>query len=153
IFRYSGKKASSLDLPVEVALQTAIFQIRYLERIPAYAAVHDSVELVKTHQRAAAGFVNAVLRKVNREPVRWPDPAIGLSCPEWLLARWKAHFGAEAARGIAAAALTEPAAYLRIAPGSASPEHAELELTPVSGAYRLLSPVQTGMRLHDIGSQ
>ena len=44
-----------------------IFQLRYLDRIPAHAAVAESVELVKhAHKRSAAGFVNAVLRKVNR---------------------------------------------------------------------------------------
>ena len=47
----------------------------------------------------AAGFVNAILRKVDREPVAWPNREIELSCPEWLLARWERHYGAEAAAG------------------------------------------------------
>ncbi|HEY7388717.1 MAG TPA: transcription antitermination factor NusB [Bryobacteraceae bacterium] len=153
IFLYSGKKASSLDLPVRTALRMAIFQLRYLSRVPAHAAVHDAVELVKARQRAATGFTNAVLRKVNREPIPWPDVATELSCPEWLLARWEAHFGVELARGIAAAALEESAPYVRISPGSPLPPDAQLEPTPVSGAYRLLSALPTGMRLHDIGSQ
>lgn len=153
IFLYSGRKADSLDTPVAIALRAAIFQLRFLERIPAHAAVHESVEMVKREQRAAAGLTNAVLRKVNREPLIWPDLATELSCPAWLLERWGAHFGAEQAREIAAAALEEPVAYIRIPPGSPRPGSAAVEPTTVAGCWRLLSALEPGMRLHDISSQ
>jgi 16S rRNA (cytosine967-C5)-methyltransferase len=115
IFRYAGRKAADLDLPVRLAIRMAIFQLRYLERVPAHAAVHDSVELVKSQKRAATGLTNAVLRKVTRDPIKWPDLATELSCPEWLLKRWQEHFGPEVARSMAAAALNEPTAYVRLA--------------------------------------
>jgi 16S rRNA (cytosine967-C5)-methyltransferase len=103
-----------LDLEVRMALRMGIFQLRYLERIPPHAAVTESVDLVKrARKRSAAAFVNAVLRKVDREPVPWPSREVELSCPEWLLARWERHFGAEAAAGIARAALEEPVRYMR----------------------------------------
>ena len=114
IFLYSGREAAALDLPVRLVIRMAIFQLRYLERIPAHAAVHDAVELAKSYKRAAAGLVNAVLRKVTRDAVNWPDPATELSCPEWLLNRWQAHFGPDSARDIAAAALAEPSAYVSL---------------------------------------
>lgn len=180
---YSGRRAGELDAPVVLALRAAIFQLRYLERIPAHAAVHETVEFVKQRKRAAAGFVNAVLRKVNRGPVDWPDEATALSCPEWLLGRWSAHFGAEAGRGIAAAALREPAAYIRVPPGADFAERSgdfadrtrdfaersqipaegsagftersqiAAEATKVEGAWKLLEAPRAGMRLHDISSQ
>ncbi len=153
IRRYSGKDTGALDSPVLIALRAAIFQIRYLERVPAHAAVHESVEYVKIHKRAASGFVNAVLRKVNRDPVRWPDPATEFSCPGWLIDRWTAHFGAERARAIASAALLEPDSYIRIRPGAAPPEGVEVEPTGIEGCFRLLSPSPPGMRQQDIGSQ
>ena len=113
---YSSRR--KLDAEVRTALRMAIYQLRYLERIPAHAAVTDAVELVKrAHKRSAAGFVNAVLRQVEREPVKWPSREVELSCPEWLLARWEAHYGAEAAVGIARAALREPEKYVREGPG------------------------------------
>jgi 16S rRNA (cytosine967-C5)-methyltransferase len=91
-----------------------IYQLRYLERIPPHAAVADSVDLVKrARKRSAAGYVNAILRQVNRDPVAWPNREVELSCPEWLLARWEARYGAEAAAGIARAALEEPEKYTR----------------------------------------
>src|SRR5438045_9577493 len=52
---YSGKKAR-LDMEVRIALRMAIYQLRYLERVPAHAAIHESVELIKrARKRSAAG--------------------------------------------------------------------------------------------------
>jgi 16S rRNA (cytosine967-C5)-methyltransferase len=113
IEHYSGRR-QKLDAEVRIALRMGIYQLRYLERIPPHAAVTDSVDLVKrARKRSAAGFVNAVLRHVNRDPVEWPNRAIELSCPESLLSRWEAQFGAEAAQAIARAALAEPEKYTR----------------------------------------
>src|SRR4051794_12479093 len=153
IEHYSGRQAESLDTAVKLALRNGIFQLRYLDRIPVHAAVHETVELVKHHRRAASGLTNAVLRKVNRGPVKWPNEAIGLSCPAWLLERWSRHFGREQAIGIAKAALDEPIPYIRVPPGSAPPGGAELEPTSIEGCYRLLSPPTANLRLHDISSQ
>lgn len=113
IEHFSGRR-QKLDPEVRTALRMALYQLRYLERVPPHAAVAESVELVKrARKRSAAPLVNAVLRKVNREPVAWPSREIELSCPEWLLARWERQYGAEAAASIARAALEPPGAYVR----------------------------------------
>ncbi len=150
---YSGRNPEAFDAAVAIALRTGIFQLRYLERIPAHAAVHESVELVKRRKRAAAGLTNAVLRKVDRSAIAWPDLQTELSCPKWLLQRWSDHFGAPAARRIAEAALHPPEPYLRIRPGSAPPHGAVLEPTAVDGCFHVLSAVDPAWRLQDIGSQ
>ncbi len=108
---YSGRR-QKLDREVRTALRMGIYQLRYLERVPAHAAVTESVELVKrARKRSAAGLVNAILRQVDRDPVAWPDRETALSCPEWLLARWERQFDSAIAEGIARAALTAPVAY------------------------------------------
>jgi len=113
IEHYSGRR-QKLDAAVRIALRIGIYQLRYLERVPAHAAVADSVELVKRARKtSAAGFVNAVLRKVDRNPADWPSREIVLSCPEWMLARWERRFGTATAEGIARAALEEPVEYTR----------------------------------------
>jgi 16S rRNA (cytosine967-C5)-methyltransferase len=100
-----------LDDEVRIALRMGIFQLRYLDRIPPHAAVTESVELVKqAHKRSAAGFVNAVLRKVNRSQVQWPDRATELSVPSWMLERWTHQYGERQAAAIARAALEQPEA-------------------------------------------
>jgi len=112
IGHYSGR-ARGLDPEVQTALRMGIFQLRYLDRVPRHAAVTESVDLVKrARKRSAAGLVNAVLRKVDREPVVWPSREVELSCPEWMLARW-----GEAAEPIARAALQVPETYVRLSAG------------------------------------
>src|SRR5579862_1088179 len=101
ILHYSGR-ARRLDPEVRIALRMGIYQIRYLDRVPAHASVGESVELVKRARKgSAAGFVNAVLRKVNREPVPWPDRATELSHPPWMLERWTEQYGETVATAIA----------------------------------------------------
>ena len=148
---WSGREAK-LDPEVQAALRMGIFQIRHLDRVPASAAVNESVELVKrARKRSAAGFVNAVLRKASRDPVRWPSREIELSCPEWLLARWERQFGDRVMRNIAAAALAEPETYVRVPAGMAAPS--DLEPTEVPGCYRVAGGETHGLRIQDIGSQ
>jgi len=87
-------------------LRTAVFQLRWLDRVPDWAVVSESVELAKRieggrHHR----LVNAVLRRFIREadsielPSLESEPARALavrhSFPEWLAGRWLARLGAE----------------------------------------------------------
>ena len=65
IAQYSSQKVSRLDGEVRVALRLGACQLVHLDRIPAHAAVHESVELVKSSgKRSAVPFANAVLRKL-----------------------------------------------------------------------------------------
>ena len=94
------------EAEVRIALRMGIYQLRYLDRIPPHAAVGESVELVKrAHKAPAAGLVNAILRKTDRQHVPWPDRATDLSMPAWLLERWDRQFGRPTANKIAAAFL------------------------------------------------
>ena len=116
IAHYSGR-AGKLDSEVRTALRCGIYQRRYLQRVPAHAAVTETVQLVKRARKtSAAGFVNAILRQVDRDPVDWPDRATALSMPAWLLERWDAQYGRETSEAIARAALEEPEKYVRISP-------------------------------------
>ncbi len=153
IAKFSGRKPASLDPEVKIALRGAIFQIRYLDRIPPHAAVDSSVEFVKRRQRAATGLANAVLRKITRDPIVWPDRTTAQSCPEWLLRRWQYSFGEEMALKISSAALLEPRHYVRIPQGYALPPNLELDQTGIPGCYRILGGAVEGLRFHDIGSQ
>lgn len=150
---FSRRNPDELDEVVRILLRLGIFQLRYLDRVPAHAAVHEAVELAKMYRRGAAGLVNAVLRKVNRQAVLWPDQATELSCPVWLLDRWTRHFGPEQAGAIAQAALAEPAKYIRIAPGSEPPAGVTIEKTEVLGCFQVIGGDTQNLRFQDIGSQ
>jgi 16S rRNA (cytosine967-C5)-methyltransferase len=97
----SSQSLEKLDLEVFTALRLGAYQLLFLERIPQYAAINDSVEVVKrVGKRSAAGFVNAVLRKVGqgKRIVVCFDSFV--SHPEWLVDRWKKNYGAEVAKKI-----------------------------------------------------
>jgi 16S rRNA (cytosine967-C5)-methyltransferase len=102
----SNTPLSKLDPEVVVALRLGAYQVLFLARVPSRAAIHESVELVKQAKlKSAAGYVNAVLRRVNREDI---EPALsafgaespaGLSLrhshPQWLVERWERRYGRE----------------------------------------------------------
>ena len=84
-------------------LRLGLYQLFYLDRVPAHAAVHETVELAREAGfPQQSGFVNAVLRGITREKeacrqaleaLRTQDPARGWSHPEWLVQRWAATLG------------------------------------------------------------
>jgi 16S rRNA (cytosine967-C5)-methyltransferase len=119
---FAGRATEKLDAPVRRALRLGLYQLRFLTRVPARAAVNESVNLVHAARlRSAAPFVNAVLRRAAREPDFDPaaeiqDPfekiSVETSHPAWLVARWAEAFGRAEAEGFARANNdTAPAAF------------------------------------------
>lgn len=152
---FSGEPAERLDREVRIALELGIYQLRFLDRIPPHAAVSESVDLVKhAHKRSAAGFVNAVLRKVNRDPIPWPNRAVELSVPDWLFERWSKFYGPEGAERIARVFLEPPKTYIRVPPGRESElAGKKVEPTEIPGCYLLLEGDARPFRRQDISSQ
>jgi 16S rRNA (cytosine967-C5)-methyltransferase len=104
----SAQPLPKLDLEILTALRLAVYQLRWLSRIPAHAAINEGVELVKrARKRSAASFVNAVLRKLAASVDRaLPQPAISDSAetlgvsgahPFWLVERWSEAYGFDSA--------------------------------------------------------
>ena len=100
---YSSRKIDSLDKFVVNSLRVAFYQLIYMKKIPSFAAVDESVKLVKSkHGAKTGGFVNAVLRSYLRDPKRisktverfseFEKIAFELSHPQWLIKRWAQHF-------------------------------------------------------------
>jgi 16S rRNA (cytosine967-C5)-methyltransferase len=148
IGKYSKRPVDRLDPAVRIALEMALYQLRFLDRVPGHAAVNDSVELARRAGKAsAAAFVNAVLRRAIREPLEVSET---LSTPRWLLDRWIAQYGLEAATAISRATLAPPERYIRA--GSAAPPEGA-EATDVPGCYRLDHGEPGAFRFQDIGSQ
>ncbi len=114
IFQASARPLDKLDSSVLRALRIGAFQLRFLDRVPPHAAVAESVELVKrAGKSSAAGFANAVLRRLPPLPAAWPSPGVQYSLPEWLWQRWLANLGPELAPLAAQASLEEPEPYTR----------------------------------------
>ncbi len=150
---FSGRDPARLDPQVRIALRMGLYQLRFLDRVPAHAAVGESVDLVKRARKAsAAALVNAVLRKASGEMPPWPDRATELSLPTWLLERWDRFYGPDVAEKMAKAALEPPETWVRFC-GDHPPEGVVLEPTDVAGAWRLIAGDPAGLRIQDISSQ
>ncbi len=68
IDHFSKTPAKQLDVPVRLSLRLGLYQLHFLDRVPASAAVNESVNLVRkcTRNKGAAGLTNAVLRAFER---------------------------------------------------------------------------------------
>lgn len=115
-----SRPGGRLEPEIRIALRLGGFQLLHMDRIPARAAIDESVELAKqAGQRFASGMVNAVLRKfcVPR-PESLDESVEGLAMaqahPAWIVERWASFYGVEAARGICIHGQTQPAVTLRI---------------------------------------
>jgi 16S rRNA (cytosine967-C5)-methyltransferase len=121
----SSRPLSKLDTEVLVALRLAAYQLLFLSRIPAHAAIDQSVELVKrAKKRSAAPFANAVLRKIAAAPKKpAPEPISGdlltslsheYAHPRWLVERWLSAYGADSASALCRQDQQVPAAAIRV---------------------------------------
>lgn len=111
---------AKLDPEIRIALRLGAFQILHMDRIPARAAIDESVELAKqAGHRFASAMVNAVLRKLAAAPhVSLPEDsaahvALAEAHPAWMVERWVGFYGLAAARAICRHGQTEPALVLR----------------------------------------
>ena len=121
IERYAQRPVNQLDHAVILALRLGLYQLRFLTRVPAHAALNESVNLVKLHDKLyAAPFVNGVLRAATRDaetplteifasvPNELARTGFTLSHPSWLLKRWQARLGEAATAQLAQVNNTPP---------------------------------------------
>jgi len=104
----TNKKLEKFDLAVLLSLRIGLFQIFLLDKIPARAAINESVNLVyKAKKHSAGGFVNAVLRRATREKIELKfadeldEVSVKTSHPRWLIEKWIKQFGFEETKGLA----------------------------------------------------
>ena len=131
---------AKLDTEVLIALRLGALQLQHLDRIPARAAIDESVELTKqAGHRFASGMVNAVLRKLAASPFssseeNAAEQAAVEAHPAWLVERWASFYGAEAARGICRHGQRQPALTARLASPDVEAELAEAGIRLEPGA-------------------
>jgi 16S rRNA (cytosine967-C5)-methyltransferase len=162
----SSQKLERLDDEVLAALRLGVYQLQFLSRVPAHAAIFESVELVKAaRKRSAAPLVNAVLRKISgagAEDIlpediltkisKSPDSitlARNAAHPPWLVQRWTDRYGLEAARQICAHDQMVPETAIHIHDNQVDAElvAAGVQLSPgrlLSAARRVLAGDVTG---------
>jgi len=133
---HSDRALEDLDEPVRVALRLAAFELLHHGKVPAHAAVNEAVELAKELKAGrAAGFVNAVLRKLAETrappppPSREVDPVGHVAAltahPRWMIERWSRWLGPSEAEKLAEANQQQAAAVVRVARRRGTPRQAQ----------------------------
>ena len=110
IEKLTNKKIEKLDAAVVSALRIGLYQLLFLEKIPAYSAINESVNLVQMAKKTSAkGLVNAVLRRATREEIEFEFTdefeklSVETSHPRWLIEKWIKQFGFDEAKNLAKA--------------------------------------------------
>lgn len=121
ISAFSEKPLHKLDRDVVIALRLAIYQLKFMDRIPPHAAINESVELVKaTPHRASASFVNAVLRTALKNKDRFDEilsecgKSALYSIPDWIIELWAKGYGEEESERLLTGFSSNPPVTLRV---------------------------------------
>jgi 16S rRNA (cytosine967-C5)-methyltransferase len=150
------KSKGHLADAVQVSLELGTLQLLLLDRIPAHAAIFESVELVRQSGNPyAVGLANAVLRKLTQAP-KLQEADASAAHPSWMVERWVAAYGSEAAAAICRYDQLPPPTTIRLTSPEAEPG---LQLEPgsfVARAWRAAAGEVAGARaarVQDEGSQ
>ncbi len=122
------RPVKKLDAPVLAALRLGVYQLAFMHGVPRYAAVNESVELVRRAglERAVA-FANAVMRRLadgartlcEALPEATPtEAALRHSYPDWVAETWWSELGADEARALMRAQNEEPETAVRLVRGA-----------------------------------
>lgn len=125
----AGRKPDAVTLSF---LMVGLYQLLHMEGVRPHAAVHETVEALKNRRgQEAAGFLNAVLRNVQRGAARLrhrlerESPGVRLSHPDRLVAAWTARYGAERTAALCRWNNTRPS--VTLCPNPCSPAGQNLE--------------------------
>ena len=128
-----GKRpVRKLDPPVRAALRLGAYQLGYVDGVPRYAAVNESVELVRgARLERAVPFTNAVLRRLadGIEPLlaALPEGPLKHSYPDWVWELWRRDLGDEEALALMRAQNEPPPVVVRHVRGQ-SPDGSETDI-------------------------
>lgn len=121
---FSSTKPAKMERDILNILRLGAYQLLFLDRIPVSAAVNESVKIAKAMGQRQGGFVNAVLRAIDRgrEKITYPDlssdPArhvsIKYSHPEWLVRRFINKLGIDEAISLCKANNEPPPLTVRV---------------------------------------
>lgn len=121
--KLSSTPVKQMTPAVREILRVGVYQLQFSDGIPSFAAINESVSLTRAFGCGRlSGFVNGVLRSVQREADRWlselPDTDKGLeirySCPRAHIRAWRQAYGEETMRGLLDTINEAPPTYIRV---------------------------------------
>lgn len=150
--QFVAKGLHKLQPWVHQLLRMSLYQLIWLDRIPAHAVVNEAVKLAKKRgHQGISGMVNGVLRNVLRkqeelipEHIQLPTVvetlSVRYSFPVWLVERWLNEFGSETTEEMLRSSNESPHSSIRVNTMKATPQEV-LEELQAAGLQAELSPI------------
>ena len=122
INKVSKIKVRKMQHPVKLVLRMGVYQLVYMDGVADYAAINESVNIMKKLDKRSASFVNAVLRNISRNLDEVKDIslntvdklAIYYSYENWIVENLVKEYGFERTEAILRALSQKPNIYLRV---------------------------------------
>lgn len=137
--QFSKVKVNKMKPVVRNILRMGVYQLKYMDAVPASAACNEAVKLAKKKGFGSlSGFVNGVLRNVSRnlDEITYPDAkkepvkalSVHYSIPEWLTAQWLSEYGREQTEAMMQAFLMDAPVTIRTNLKRTTPEELRKKL-------------------------
>jgi len=138
----------------KILLRMGLYQLIYMDSVPDYAAVSETVALAKKYCTGRDKFINGILRGYSRRKneIRWPDKkadlteylSIRYSCERWIVDLWLSQFGPEKTEEMLAASLTTPRLCIRTNRLKTTPEQLRARLEEEGFRLEPMASVEEG---------
>ncbi len=124
----ASRALADLTPSVRNILRMSVYQLRFLERIPAHAVLDEAVKLTKKKAFSAAKFVNAVLRSIQRNGFTLPTEksqkmGVLYSYPDWIVNMWTKQYGEKECEALLQAGNAQPPLAVRVNPLKTNTKH------------------------------
>ncbi len=139
IDRFSKVKGSKMKPQIRTILRSSVYELLYMDSVPASATCNEAVKLAKKKGFSSlGGFVNGVLRSIEREKdaPSLPNPetspmeylSLNYSMPIWILNLWKDRYSREELEEMLSAFQTEAPTAIRVNTRQITPEQLKAQL-------------------------
>ena len=139
INHFSNTKVNKMKPVIRCILRSSVYELKYMDAIPASATCNEAVKLVKKKGfQNLTGFVNGVFRNISRNleqieyPTREADPIVCLSVrysmPEWIIRQWLETYPEETVERMLESFLKETPISIRTNLTKITPEELQKEL-------------------------
>ncbi len=149
-----------LPVEVKISLRLGLYQLLFLDRVPAHAAVHEAVNLAKKGgQEALSGFVNAVLRNAETKKGSFEVAgdsetdtlSIRYSHPTWLVKKWAKFLNPGQLEEVLKADNQPHPVYLHVKPGSEGKVEEDLGKQNIRVSQDAWPPHTLSLKSHEGG--
>lgn len=159
--KVSSTPVKMMDSAVREILRVGAYQLVFMDKIPAFAAIHEAVEQCRAFGCGRlAGFINGVLRQIQLQyanlldvlPLNDKGLEIRYSVPRAWIRAWRTAYGESVLRGLLESINDAPPAYLRINNHMTTVRDFRAQLDEAGVSYSEIPGLPSALYIADAGA-